>query len=266
MEISGVLQKQLVESGLSDKASRVYAFLLTEGGAYPSAIATRTKLNRSTTYKVLAELSIQGLVNEIERGKKLYYTAESPQKVVRLAKRKAETALDAAARAEHLLPDLIARYESRGLRPHIRYFEGYDAILSIYEDQVQKTKPYEMLAIANSADVLSYLPEKFYAKYRKSKLANKITTRGILPIDPRSTQIVDDLYGGFPKALKPRVRYLEPSKFPLSGEVVIYRSDRVSIVELSDGHISGIIIEDAGFNTMMRSIFELAWAGAKEMA
>ncbi|MEK7530346.1 MAG: helix-turn-helix domain-containing protein [Patescibacteria group bacterium] len=264
MDHDGELVQQLRDSGLSDKSSKVYALLITEGGAYPSAIAERTHLNRSTVYKVLTELTIQGLVNEIERGKKLYYIVESPQKLVRLAKRKAETALDHSERAEHLLPELLTRFDAGGLRPRMRYFEGHDAVLSIYEDHIQKTKPYEMLAIANSGDVMSFLPEKFYARYRRVKANMHVTTRGILPANERSTDIALGLYGDVPMQYRPTVRYLSPEKFPLSGEIVVYRTDRVSIVELSHGHISGIIIEDAGFNTMMRSIFNLAWAGASE--
>jgi sugar-specific transcriptional regulator TrmB len=257
------LAKQLRESGLGDKASRVYALLITEGGAYPTAIAARTHLNRSTVYKVLTELSVQGLVNEIERGKKLYYTAENPNKLVRLASRKADTARDQAERASQLLPELLTRFDAGGTRPRMRYFEGHDAVLTIYEDHIQKAKPYEMFAIANSADVLTYLPEKFYARYRSAKATHKITTRGILP-DVGLSKTFEDVYADVPTAYRPQIRYLSPEKFPLSGEIVVYRTDRVSIVELSHGHISGIIIEDVGFNTMMRSIFNLAWAGAKE--
>jgi sugar-specific transcriptional regulator TrmB len=257
------LVKQLGEAGLGDKPARVYALLITEGGAYPSAIAARTHLNRSTVYKVLTELTIQGLVNEIEKGKKLYYTAENPQKLVRLARRKAETASDQAERASHLLPAFLSHFDAQGLKPRMRYFEGHDAVLSIYEDHLQRTKPYEMLAIANSADVLTYLPEKFYARFRKTKAELKITTRGIVP-DIAVSQAFEDMYRDVPPPYRPKIRYLSPEKFPLAGEIVVYRTDHVSIVELSNGHISGIIIEDAGFNTMMRSLFNLAWAGAKE--
>ncbi len=263
MSTKDALVAGLTKSGLSDKAARVYAFLLTEGGAYPSAIAAHTRLNRSTVYKVLAELSIQGLVNEVERGKKLYYTAENPNKLVRFTERKVDTAKDQVEHASRLLPDLLSHYDAGGTRPRMRYFEGQDAVLSIYEDHIQKTKPYEMLAIANSNDVLSYLPEKFYARFRKSKVELKVTTRGLLPSTP-SAKTITGVYADVPPQYRPKIRFLEPEKFPLAGEIVIYRTDRVSIVEVSNGHISGIIIEDAGFNTMMRSIFNLAWAGAKE--
>lgn len=263
MHVDDSVLAGLKKSGLTDKAAQVYAYLLTEGGAYPSAIAARTKLNRSTVYKVLAELSIQGLVNEVERGKKLYYTAENPSKLVRLTERKVDYAKDHAEHASRLLPDLLSLYDAGGTRPRMRYFEGQDAVLSIYEDHIQKTKPYEMLAIANSNDVLSYLPEKFYAHFRKRKVELKVTTRGLLPRDD-SSHTITNVYADVPAQYRPKIRFLEPEKFPLAGEIVIYRTDRVSIVELSNGHISGIIIEDAGFNTMMRSIFNLAWTGAEE--
>lgn len=263
MDEHETMVQQLMDSGLSDKAARVYALLITEGGAYPSYIALRTRLNRSTTYKILTELSIQGLVNEIERGKKLYYTAENPGKLVRLASRKADAAREEAERAAHLLPDLLTRFDAGGTRPRMRYFEGHDAVLTIYEDHIQKTKPYEMLAIANSSDVLTYLPEKFYARFRRTKAELKVTTRGIVP-DIAASKAFEEMYKDVPPPYRPKIRYLSPDKFPLAGEIIVYRTDRVSIVELSNGHISGIIIEDAGFNTMMRSLFNLAWAGAKE--
>ncbi len=199
MEEDGHLVKQLVDSGLSDKAARIYALLITEGGAHPSSIALRTRLNRSTVYKVLTELTIQGLVNEIERGKKLYYSVESPNKLTRFVAHKAELARDQSERAGRLLPELLERFDAKGLRPRMRYFEGHDAVLSIYEDHIQKSKPYEMLAIANSADVLTFLPEKFYARYRAAKARMHVKTRGILPIDERSPASLKRCTATYPK-------------------------------------------------------------------
>jgi sugar-specific transcriptional regulator TrmB len=261
---NGSLAALVQGTGLDDKAAKIYAYLLEAGGAFPSGIAEATGVNRSTTYKILTSLSIQGIVSEVERGKKLFYSAESPEKLARVAARKADTARSQSEHARSLLPDLLELYTASGSRPRIRYYEGHDDVLKIYEDHVQQTKPYEMLAIANSDDVLSYLPESFYKKYRKAKAQSRISTRGILPSSQVSEKIVKDLYGDIPKRLRPIVRYLAPEKFPLAGEVVIYRDDRVSLVQLTKQHISGTIIEDKGFNTMMRSIFELAWAGAKE--
>ncbi len=145
MQINEHLVGSLRDAGLSEKAARIYGYLLAAGGAYPSSIATATKLNRSTVYLVLTELSVQGLVNEVERGKKLYYTAEDPIKLVRNIERRAETATKQVQVAGRMLPDLRAMYETRQSKTKIRYFDGRDAVLEIYEDHVQRGRPYEML-------------------------------------------------------------------------------------------------------------------------
>ena len=67
------ITRHLEKIGLNDKSALIYSTLLTMGGAYPSALADATRINRSTVYKILLDLSIKGLVTEIERSKKLYY-------------------------------------------------------------------------------------------------------------------------------------------------------------------------------------------------
>ena len=64
--------EKIQKIGLSDKEAKVYLYLLTSQGAYPSKVATETRLNRSTVYKILTSLSIKGLATEIEHGKKIF--------------------------------------------------------------------------------------------------------------------------------------------------------------------------------------------------
>jgi len=64
--------KKLEKSGLSDKEALVYLSLLELGGAFPSKIAEYSGLNRSTVYMVLLNLSVRGLVNEIEKKNKFF--------------------------------------------------------------------------------------------------------------------------------------------------------------------------------------------------
>ena len=78
------LLKKLEKVGLSDKESLIYASLLELGGAYPSKIAEYTGLNRSTVYMILLQMSVKGIVNEIEKKNKQFYQIEKPSKLVYL--------------------------------------------------------------------------------------------------------------------------------------------------------------------------------------
>lgn len=250
-------------SGLSEKAALVYATLLEVGGAYPSYIASHTHLNRSTVYKILLDLSVKGLVTEIEKGKKLYYQLEKPEKLIRFAERQVTSASDAYEQVQKLYPELQGYFALLDKKPRVSYYEGVDGALSIYEDHVASKKPYEMLSFANTATILNFLPEKFYKKYRSRKAAIGITTRGILPDDGSSRDLAS-IYTDVPEKYRAVIRYVSKEDFPFEGEIVAYGENKVAITNLDARHISGTIIEDRSFHLMMRSIFNLAWAGAKE--
>ena len=251
----------LKKSGLSEKAALVYTCLLDSGGAYPSQIADETRINRSTVYKILTDLSIKGLINEIQKGKKLYYQIEKPNKLLRYAEHQVVAASDAYESVQKIYPELEGYFAALENKPRMFYFEGHESVLSIYEDQLIDRKPFEMLAIANTANVLDFLPSNFYKHFRRRKVELGVTTRGILPAEAKSQTILD-LYSDVPEKYQAKIRYLPREEFPFKGEIIVYGEDRVSITNLGPKRVSGIIIEDQGFNQMMRMIFDLAWKAA----
>ncbi|GEM_PF-424700 len=265
MELAKRIVANLQETGLSQKASIIYSYLLEMGGAYPSDIATETRVNRSTVYKILTDLSVKGLVNEIERGKKIYYQIDNPKKLLRLAERNAANANDAVEQVQSLLPELQGYFADHTNKPRLLYFEGAEGVLSVYDDLVAGDKPYELLSIANSANILEFLDEKYYRKFRKRKVEIGITVRGILPATEESRVVVEDVHSDVPSRFKPKVRYLPPKDFPLEGEIIIYGDSKMLITNLNPRHPSGFIIEDKSLHRMMRIIFDLAWKGAQEL-
>ena len=62
------IRKALKEIGLSDKETAVLLVLLEKGPLYAAAIAKAAKLNRTTAYGILKELSGKGLASQIKRG------------------------------------------------------------------------------------------------------------------------------------------------------------------------------------------------------
>jgi sugar-specific transcriptional regulator TrmB len=256
----------LKRMGLSDKESIIYSTLITLNGAYPSTLAERTKLNRSTVYKILLDLSIKGLVNEIKKANKLYYQVEKPDHLLRYTKSQITIANDNFEIAQKLIPELEGIYSSFSDKPKITYYEGQDGILSIYTDQISINKKYEMLAIAYGPELEYVLPPRFFEHFRKTKERIGITTRGIVTESPLNKTFNERLYGGYKEEVIPNIRYIPGVEFPFKGEMTIYGTNKVSIVNFNKEHRTGIIIEDETIYNMMRTIFELAWKGAENKA
>lgn len=250
----------LRKAGLSEKAATIYAYLLETGGAFPSKVASATRLNRSTVYKVLTELSIQGLVSEIEKGKKLYYQIERPGKLMRHASRRVERAEDELESLKSFFPAIEGLYGQLPSKPRISYFEGAEGVMSVYDDHLSE-KGYEMVGFADTDRIQEFLSPDYFKKYRQAKQKQKVTTRGILPDDGNARAYADETYADLDPGFRPQLRFIARERFPFRGEITAYGGTKVSVINLEKREPAAFIVEDASFNKMLRTMFELAWSG-----
>lgn len=251
--------RKLERTGFSDKEALVYLTLLELGGAYPSKIAEYSGLNRSTVYKILLNLSVRGLVNEIEKKNKLFYQVEKPNRFLKYAENKVKQAEESLDIARSIIPEINELHGLLGEKPKITYYEGVGGITSIYEDHLATTKPYEMLAWAETAELSDFLPKSFFDDYVKGKEKIGITTRGIAPDTTEGRQFTNIRYGDIKKNVWPDIRFVAKDNFPMTGEIVVYGKNKVSIVNFSKSNAIGTIIEDENIHNMMRTIFNMCW-------
>jgi sugar-specific transcriptional regulator TrmB len=252
------VSKHLQKVGLSEKAALIYSTLIEMGGAYPSALAEVTHLNRSTTYKILVELSIKGLITEVERGKKLYYQIEKPEKLLRYARNQVELAREAYDKTLNLVPELEGIFASNQHKPIIRYFENAEGIVSIYEDMVIE-KQYEMITFSHGEAFKNYLPPKSLQKFVQAKERNGITTRAIVPDTEENRKYNNTVFGGIKKSVWPDIRYVEKKIFPFEAEITLYGVSKMAITKLRGDKLIGIVIDDKLIHDMFKMIFELVW-------
>ncbi len=257
------IKSELERFGLSEKSARVYFAVLELGGAYPSRIAEKAHLSRSTVYKLLLDLSVKGLVNEIDKDGKIFYQIERPGRLLHYAKSRKDTADEQYERIKNIMPEIEGLYSLTPNKPKIRYFENLEGIMSIFEDHVNVKKPYEMVGFANTEKLESFMAPKFLKWYVKTKAQKRITTRGILPDTSLNKSYNERLYANIKKEFQLNdLRYIPENEFPLNGEITIYGEDKVSIINFSDSQAVGIIIEDKAIHDMMARVFELSWKGA----
>ncbi|MES2471180.1 MAG: helix-turn-helix domain-containing protein [Patescibacteria group bacterium] len=254
--------KKLEKSGLTDKESAVYLALLELGGAFPSKIALHTGIKRSTVYNVLVNLSVRGLINEIEKSNKLFYQIQKPDRFIKYSESLVRRAEDSLETAKTLLPEIEALHGMLGDKPKITYYEGTEGIMEIYSDHISSKKPYEMLAWANISELWESLPKEFFDSYVKSKEKIGITTRGIVSDTNEGKKFNNIRYDNIAKPIWPVMRFAPQNAFPMQGEITIYGKNKVSIVNFSKTNAIGTIIEDEKIHQMMTTIFNLSWESA----
>ena len=195
------LAAKLKEVGLSDKEAEIYNALLDLGGsAFPSSIASKAGIKRSTAYKVLVGLSVKGLVNEIEKRNKIYYHIEKPEKLLRYSKGQVQIAEDNLEKAQRLFPELQGLYALTSGKPKVRFFEGTEEVNSIYLEMVMPgQKPYEMLAFANAKAFKNNMSFKEVRYFVKEKEKLDIPVRGIVPDTPEDRQFNPTVFEGIKK-------------------------------------------------------------------
>lgn len=262
------LAKNLEDVGLGEKEKLVYIKLFEMGGrGFPSAIAKRAGINRSTTYKTLTSLSIKGLVNNVEKGSKAYYQLNKPEKLVSYVEYQSKELHKKLDNIKRITPDLGAMFSNLSKMPKVFFYEGYREVKTIYEDMTSY-KNYEMLAFFNVKYVEGFMSNEDLDDFVKTRERQKIAMRAILPDTGQDRSYAERVYGKIDKKYFPRIRHIPKDMYPYDGEVTVYGKNKVAIFNLNkdtiDKQIIGVVIEDDMVHGMMKMIFELAWRGTKD--
>ncbi len=257
--------EKLRAAGLEEKEAIIYAYILAHGGSYPSAIAEYTKINRTTVYKILTKLCVQGIIGEIENKKKLFYIPESAERFMRTARYRKERAEDAYEKARKMVPELEGLLQVYATKPKVTFYEGKDAVIEAYISQVDGTGNYELCAFANTSHLEDFLPKKVFKDYIKTKEKKRITARGIIPATERTKHFLDKTHATIKTTYKPKIRYVPEQLFPFEGEIIIYQKNKVQFIKFDPTYPISVIVEDTTIHNMMKMIFELAWKSSQEL-
>lgn len=233
----------LKEFDIEGKKADVYLAVLELGGAGVSDIARKSGTKRTTVYDILVDLQKSGLLHETVKGKKRLFVAEDPEKLqIQLEKKR--------ALLEGVLPELRSLHNVKGGKPKIRFYEGKEGILEIYNDTLKHSG--EMLGFG-SEDVLKIFGEKEASNYIKQRLQKGIYYRGIF----QKTALLEKDYLSQDQEQMRSSKLIDPKKYPFSIEINIYGHRKVAFVSPKD--TIGVIIESAEIYRAQKSIFELLW-------
>ncbi len=232
----------LNELGLSKNESELYVVLLERGRSTIAELATHSKVHRVNIYDVVKSLKKEGLITEINIGKKKLYLAESPDSLKNIIQQK-ESIL------EELLPVLKSKYNK--VENHALVFEGVDGIKRIFEDMLATNREIRAFGIPRE------LPEKlggYLNVFHRKRIEKEIKIRHIYNENARKR------IKYLNKLKYSQARYLPP-EFTVPATTVIY-GDKVVLWVWSDNPFS-VVIESSKMAEAYIVYFEFLWKIAK---
>ncbi len=239
----------LALSGLDKKDAAGYLALLELGEATMSQLVRKSRLKRTTLYHVIETLKARGLASTTRKGKKTYYVAEDPRKLL-------EQADDNRRNLERMLPELLSVTHGSAAKPKVRYFEGADGIKEVYKDILrfpdQKMQAWLGGTIINTVDK-TFIEDYYIPKRIEKKIWAEVIASDTPAGRTFKSKDITSLR---------RTRLLDPKRFPLSIEINLYGSDRIGFMSTEDQ--LGLIIESKAIADTLRSIFAAQWESLEE--
>ncbi|MDD5626788.1 MAG: helix-turn-helix domain-containing protein [Patescibacteria group bacterium] len=252
-KIDSSLQAALSDLGFSDKETKVYLALLEIGRGTVSAIARTASINRTTGYNILDVLVSKGLARISGKEPKEEYVAEAPNVITKLLKEKIAAYEAQLKKAAKLVPQLATIHNIVD-RPKVKFYEGKEGLIEVYEDTLTSTE--EIRAYATLDDMYQALPN-YFPDYFKRRAKKKIPIKAIIPFTKVATERMK-----YNKEEMRTAALIPERQFRFSPEINIY-DNKVMIASWREK--LGIIIESAEIADAMKKIYELAWAEAKRL-
>lgn len=252
--MASILEKILEDLGLSEKEAKVYLACLELGESAPADIAKHSGINRATTYVIAEKLTKDGLMSQLEKGKKTYFMAENPEQLLRLLRKQEQNIKNKEQEFQKYLPELKTIFDTAGERPKVRFFEGKEGIKAIQEDFLN-SKDRRIEEVYSHDDLGNVFTEEDLRKTRDVRKKRNIQARVIYVRKEGKRKHV------FMPELTVR-RIIPQELFSVHSDILFY-DNKVAMVSLK-GKLVGVIIENKVIVDTLRSIFNLAWEAAEK--
>jgi len=136
-----VIRSSLEQLGLTEGEISVYETTLRVGTRPASVLAKLSGINRTCAYDVLDSLKSKGLIERVERNKVGYFSATSPENVVRLLKERQKAISENLRSFQSLVPELLERGSERSINSHFRRFRGAIEVKDLMASMVKRDTP-----------------------------------------------------------------------------------------------------------------------------
>ncbi len=246
MEIDATIVGLFEQSGFASKEARVYAALLALGQGDVGRIAQVANVKRTNVYPLLERLKTRGYVSEMSGGKVRTFSPTDPAKVFRQLENNTKL-------FREMLPFLQAYVARSGARPSIQYFEGKDAVVSVYRDMHHYQNVCFINSIARHTEVF---PEevRYWGTVFESE-SFRIHARAMHTDTHADHSFIDQVSGPKYEAR------LFPKGLDFVMDFAIY-GENIGISSVTKDPFI-VVVESKDLADSMRTIFDLLWSRAR---
>src|SRR3989344_4594992 len=229
------LKKALESIGLGDKQVAVLRVLLERGPLFASAIAKAAKLNRTTTYGVLKELSAKALVSQVKQEGADRWQSITPDLLPSYIEQKRSDLAEAKKEVEDIVPQLKLLRSRGSVLPKVQFFEGIEGVKQAYEDTLENNKGKELRDISGIGAAFQRIDLPYIEYYFSKRTRLGIQTYVVGPDSEwaRKSRADDSKYL--------RVTKLIPAKYDFESEISIY-DNKVGIFSYAQENPVAILI------------------------
>ncbi len=237
-------KKVLINLGLSEKEAAVYLSSLALGPTTVAKIAQHSKINRTTIYPLINSLQSKGLFSlEIRAWKKFHVAKDPKQLKILMEDRKREL--------EEELPNLLSLYNFTGNESSIKYYEGIEAVKSIYLSLLKSIKPRESYLVIADIEKWINLDKRFFQKFIEKRGKLNIDIKLILQ-DSQEARVAHKNQKNF----NTQVKLLNKDN-TFSANIII--TPQKTIIQQLVPPIMAIIVENKNIISMYQDIFYALW-------
>ena len=234
----------LMEIGLTKKESEVYLVLVELGSSSATDIIQKIGFHRAVVYDLLERLIEKGLVGHVIKGRKKFFEATDPNRLLEILKEKEN-------KIKSIIPELT---ELSKFKEHldVKIYKSKEGIKTVFEDIV-RNKPQEWLSLGSGGETYQLLAS-FLDDFHKRRIKAKIKARGLLLNNAKAKKRGEKLS----KMGLTEIRFL-PRAF-LTPTVINIYNNRCALYSITEDDIPFIIlIDNKQLTKSFREYFEWLW-------
>lgn len=237
----------LQEIGLSKSQALVYLRLIEKGELSPPEVAKITGESRSNAYMILQRLEELGLVEKIQKTKKITYQPQNPVALEKLAEERRLISAKVENQIKQSMPQMLSYFYSFTEKPGIRLLQGEDGLKEIYTDTLRTKQDIYFLRTPTEVQIMG---DEFFLKYKKKRSELGIKTYAYTKDTPFARKLSKD-----DKKNNMLRTWLKPDAYTAPVEINVY-GDKVAFLAFG-GDIMGVIVQNPQIAESMRQVFRL---------
>jgi len=234
--------------GVNQKEMETFLKLLELGAQPVSVIARHMSVPRSSMYLILENLKKVGIVEEFDRAGMRYFKCIPVSAIADVLAAKESKIRQTMNILDKNLPQLKALENTFSITPKVKFFEGKEAVMKMYEG-ILKEKGFDAYF---NPQVENPVMEIYFKKVEKVIKASRLNVRELVIDCPKGRRYAKDC-----NSKNHKIKLLPKDAMFNSDNFIC--DDRICMVSYDEKEVSAVVIFSEQLVKTQKAIFEQLW-------